>query len=98
MTLILKALFCLALALSFIPSASLAQTTCSTLYGTTTCRDSSGNVTHGNTDQYGNTTLRDSSGNVTRGNTDQYGNSTWRDSNGKTTRCSADSFGNTTCR
>ena len=78
MTLILKALFCLALALSFIPSASLAQTTCSTLYGTTTCRDSSGNVTRGNTDQYGNSTWRDSNGKTTRCSADSFGNTTCR--------------------
>jgi hypothetical protein len=78
MTLILKALFCLALALSFIQSASLAQTTCSTLYGTTTCRDSSGNVTRGSTDQYGSSTWRDSNGKTTRCSADSFGNTTCR--------------------
>ena len=78
MTLILKALFCLALALSFIQSASLAQTTCSTLYGTTTCRDSSGNVTRGSTDQYGSSAWRDSNGKTTRCSADSFGNTTCR--------------------
>ena len=78
MTLILKALFCLALALSLIQSASLAQTTCSTLYGTTTCRDSSGNVTRGSTDQYGNSSWRDSNGKTTRCSADSFGNTTCR--------------------
>ncbi|MBT6184818.1 MAG: hypothetical protein HOI07_08730 [Betaproteobacteria bacterium] len=78
MTLILKALFCLALALSFIQSASLAQTTCSTLYGTTTCRDSSGNVTRGSTDQYGSSSWRDSNGKTTRCSADSFGNTTCR--------------------